>query len=897
MRKLLLSLATLLFGAGAWGQTATLEPSVTVASPEHQYLLMNLSKSKMAMGKTTAPVSNTTNPGRFAFFTAKEGSESYLIYSVDEEKWLTYDPSDLGNGKGKATLVSDQKDAKPWKAVVNSNNSINCYQFSPYNNNDEVAGTYMNWYQGENGNPNEGEENANTVGLYTDNANMDAGSAWVLTPFPTQKNVYILQDIVSGRCVNLYEPFGVEANSPAHNLLATISSTAKPLYISPSNSNAWQWSIHTKDNYLNQYTDRKWNTKVSNDETAQNFLWHAEIERLDNGNFCFLLYGNENRYIGADANSQDGSPLYVDPKNQDKYLRFQLKTPSLVWQTNKISNNCISTDTKVVIHGVGGRPGWAYKGSATTTTLDAESGESTTTTTYNMYLRDNMTQSELTDEFIFTMVSTGIDGSFKLQAHDGTFFNGGSSFTDDEANAKVFKLKAKPNANAGIWNIAYDNTYLNMDTSSDAMSPVTSNYITTGWSDENDANGKWEIYTINNPDISELTLRLSDNYNNTYDIRYIGIPGTSMPPTLTGTEALTVNIGEDWNQKQLNGTITFPFYVSNENDIRTTMISSFQGNAFKWYADGTSVKAEKNQKANSENIMNYLWAIYPSFSNGALTFSIKNMGTEKYIHSISNTNAHSEGTVTLSEEASVLTFENGNQFKLSTGKYLSLNSSSDGKGIQFIGTWDSHNGTKNAFPTSSYDLTIGDIKAATLYTPFAVTIPENVKAKYITAEGNSDAVNSGILKYTAIESTIPANTAVVVLGEAGTYTFNAATEEGTEVNGNLLFGYAKATPVADHEGTGTDGTVYALHATRGAFGHFTGTTYRAGKAYLDVTSLGENAGRISFFSIFDEDIETGIENIQGNEESGNGIAYDLSGRRVQATAKGLYIINGKKVIK
>ncbi|MCM1515909.1 MAG: hypothetical protein NC080_05770 [Paraprevotella sp.] len=65
------------------------------------------------------------------------------------------------------------------------------------------------------------------------------------------------------------------------------------------------------------------------------------------------------------------------------------------------------------------------------------------------------------------------------------------------------------------------------------------------------------------------------------------------------------------------------------------------------------------------------------------------------------------------------------------------------------------------------------------------------------------------------------------------------------------------------------------------------------KAYLPVTAAAN--ARI----LFDFGTETGIESIDGTEAgtAGNAAIYDLSGRRVQKAQKGIYIINGKKVIK
>ena len=50
----------------------------------------------------------------------------------------------------------------------------------------------------------------------------------------------------------------------------------------------------------------------------------------------------------------------------------------------------------------------------------------------------------------------------------------------------------------------------------------------------------------------------------------------------------------------------------------------------------------------------------------------------------------------------------------------------------------------------------------------------------------------------------------------------------------------------------------------------------------------------------DVDNNTGIESMydgQGTMNDGQGTMYDLSGRRVDSLKRGIYIVNGKKVIK
>ena len=57
----------------------------------------------------------------------------------------------------------------------------------------------------------------------------------------------------------------------------------------------------------------------------------------------------------------------------------------------------------------------------------------------------------------------------------------------------------------------------------------------------------------------------------------------------------------------------------------------------------------------------------------------------------------------------------------------------------------------------------------------------------------------------------------------------------------------------------------------------------------------EYAGDTFIFEVIAKEVEDGIENVTADAEA---VIYDLSGRRVmEITERGIYIVNGKKVIK
>ena len=188
--------------------------------------------------------------------------------------------------------------------------------------------------------------------------------------------------------------------------------------------------------------------------------------------------------------------------------------------------------------------------------------------------------------------------------------------------------------------------------------------------------------------------------------------------------------------------------------------------------------------------------------------------------------------------------------------------------------------------TVSHSVTIDKFGWATLVLGYNATIPEGVTA-YVASSVESNYVN-----LTEVSSVIPANTAVLLNAAEGTYSFNYSAENGS-VGSNELFGYTITTGVTE------DVNSYALtdNGENAVFGKFTGTTNKAFKAYLNIPVTSEEAAaRFLVFNITDG-TETGIENIEGTGNTANAAIYDLSGRRMHNAQKGIFIVNGKKVVK
>lgn len=179
---------------------------------------------------------------------------------------------------------------------------------------------------------------------------------------------------------------------------------------------------------------------------------------------------------------------------------------------------------------------------------------------------------------------------------------------------------------------------------------------------------------------------------------------------------------------------------------------------------------------------------------------------------------------------------------------------------------------------------------ATLYTPYALdftTLSNDFTAYTATLDEAK-----GTVTLTEV-SDVPANTGVVLkaasdLEETKNYSIPMATSSSTD-KGSLEGNVDAAT--AFNAFDGYDLYMLALNGDNEAqFTKVTSGSIAAGKAFLKVAKT-VNARALKV--VFDE--STGIEAIE-NVKSADNKAYNLAGQRVAKPTKGLYIMNGKKVI-
>ena len=202
--------------------------------------------------------------------------------------------------------------------------------------------------------------------------------------------------------------------------------------------------------------------------------------------------------------------------------------------------------------------------------------------------------------------------------------------------------------------------------------------------------------------------------------------------------------------------------------------------------------------------------------------------------------------------------------------------------------------------SSLYELNVSAARYATLYLDYNAVVPAGLRVYY------AEKIEGETLLMERINDVIPANTGVIVTGAAGTYKFDQAFEEVAAIENNLFRGTVKESYITPEKGT----KYYVLSMVDGVVGMYldelAGGTFKnnAHKAYLPIFT-GES------FDIFDTTVNapdvqlsnrytfnfggiTAVESI--TTTASDEAIYNLNGQRVENPTKGIYIVNGKKVI-
>ena len=225
--------------------------------------------------------------------------------------------------------------------------------------------------------------------------------------------------------------------------------------------------------------------------------------------------------------------------------------------------------------------------------------------------------------------------------------------------------------------------------------------------------------------------------------------------------------------------------------------------------------------------------------------------------------------------------------KLFHGNAAATHLWADGNNI--ICGWEDGAASNSAWyivPATNIDVVVNEY--ASIYLPFAVKV-EGAQAYAIESTNATRA-------FLTEKADIPAGQGAILAGN-GSATLNIVADASSDWTNNKLNGSNVNTYVEglayvlanstegvglykaklNKDGNGAEGTTHFLNNTN--------------KAYLPVGASGAR------FLSFDFGTETAIDELKGENGNVKTVIYDLAGRRVQGAQKGIYVVNGKVVIK
>ena len=326
------------------------------------------------------------------------------------------------------------------------------------------------------------------------------------------------------------------------------------------------------------------------------------------------------------------------------------------------------------------------------------------------------------------------------------------------------------------------------------------------------------------------------------------------------------------------------YQIINGNSISKSYISTENVTVGK---DGKATEAKTiNRTTKNDAIVPQLWKFK---SNGEGDYKVINANTGRAFSAVSavavgvtDVDTASAGAVTLQQLDSKV------NFILKSGEHRLNAFEGDANTIvaDYTGNHDNDKGNWwKIKKVTSIPVGIGESNYATVGFPFAVTIPEGVKAFIGTSTDN------GSLELTEIEGgIIPANTGAIIYHEgATTANFEITTDDKT-IEGNKL-----SATTAKREGFEANDTyVLALNSEgQAALLKSELTTVPANKAFLAASEVSSSEGNTLAFHF--GGTTTGVNSaVAGKTESTQ--YFDLQGRHVLYPSNGIFVTNnGKKV--
>ena len=298
----------------------------------------------------------------------------------------------------------------------------------------------------------------------------------------------------------------------------------------------------------------------------------------------------------------------------------------------------------------------------------------------------------------------------------------------------------------------------------------------------------------------------------------------------------------------------------------------------------TSNKMQWTGTAPTEYASNYVWQFEAGEAKN--TVKIKSVHTQSYMNKVESSVPVSFGQQGVDAIIQKSTFAEGAYtFEVGTegqGPHANISG-----GV--VSGWGNGAGANQyhfvEVSNFAHTLNVGASGWATLVLGFNATIPTGVEVFAVSQ------INETSVTLEPVTGVLPANEAVLVKAPQGSYRFAYTSESVETLSANELKGTLYTTNVTPEDGI----TCYVLsnpaeglgfYKAKLTDGHFQNN---ANKVYLPVAHTTSQVLKFNFGT-------TGIEGVESNGTTAKSVIYDLSGRRVNATSKGIYIQNGKKFI-
>ena len=402
--------------------------------------------------------------------------------------------------------------------------------------------------------------------------------------------------------------------------------------------------------------------------------------------------------------------------------------------------------------------------------------------------------------------------------------------------------------------------------------------------------------TVSYEIISDDNSLISSLDNNSGEITLNGVVGTV---TLKAFYNL-YNVSNIYKPSECTFTITVvdPSVVS----TYVALVAKYDGKHYAMNANGgatwgaTEVDAV-NGKVITERTDAISWIISPATANSTTKVIFKNVSSEKYLNYTSSASL-SAGTSSSNWDID----SNNNSWTNNNNRSMVYRESAGGfknYAISNIGTSDYASDYTHAYTFADGVVrTVTGGNYGTICLPYDVAAEDfsGVKFYKIIGKKFNDTTNPSSLAFVNLEEVTNLEGGVAYLFKADdTATKLIAAYSGTEVT----------TPYDG--GTGLMGTYTKEYIPVGKYVLKSGKIYYvdaadfvysgANKAYIDLDNIPEVSTNVKGMCLYGEGFDAdGIDAMDNGQTMDNAEFYDLAGRRVIQPRRGIYIVNGKKVL-